>query len=523
MSLLDRSAKNKSWVGALRELLDNPTAMLLGALGGVVAIELLRSITSAVWLGYLSIVGLTFALITAARLYLANSSRQNMPLNGPNAPDAASDPEPAADLLPYGEGEFCPLRPPGIESRSLEGAPSLLPGYKCISMLEILYDVAASINVTRDVNEVLMRFLHTLTEILDAKAGAVRLLGDDNEMHLVASVGLDEDIMARELVLPAKTCLCGQTEANESVLYQRDLRSCAVLNGRPMFADEASSLIAVPLRYGGRTLGVYNLFVAKQHFELYKDFEELFTCIGRYLGMAIEKARLDEESNRLTILDERARLSHELHDSLAQTLASVRFQVRVLDETLHQGNEASMWALLEQIENSLDEANYELRELISHFRAPLDKQGVVPAVERAVERFRRECDIPIYLQKEWPQQRLPADYEMHIIRIVQEALANIRKHSAANAVRVMLHGSKTGAYKVLVEDDGVGIKDAVKGGVNPGDHIGLSIMRDRARRIGGTLTIESEPSEGTQIVLEFNAPKVLNLAGDTPTARAVAV
>ncbi|MGF1546013.1 MAG: ATP-binding protein [Thiotrichales bacterium] len=486
-------------------------------LAGVLAIELLRSLSGAAWLGYLSLVAVTLALIATARLYLQPPAREAEAIEQPvKAGSVAIDPE----ALP-GDAERCLLRPKGGDARGVEAGEGFLPGYKCISMLEVLYDVAASINVTRDVNEVLMRFLHTLTEILDAKGGAVRLLGEDNEMHLVASVGLDDDIMARELVLPAKTCLCGQTESTESVLYQRDLRSCAVLNGRPMFADSASSLIAVPLRFRERTLGVYNLFVPKESFDRYKDFEELFTCIGRYLGMAIEKARLDEESNRLTILDERARLSHELHDSLAQTLASVRFQVRVLDETLHHGNEASMWALLEQIENSLDEANYELRELISHFRAPLDKQGVVPAVERAVERFRRECDIPIYLQKEWPQQRLPADYEMHIIRIVQEALANIRKHSDANAVRVMLYGNKAGAYKVLVEDDGVGIKEAVKGGSNPGDHIGLSIMRDRARRIGGTLAIESEPGEGTQIMLEFKSPKVLILAGETRASEAV--
>ncbi len=460
--------------------------------------EGVRFFSGVAALGFISALGLLAALLLAVRLHVQRAGQQP---RGPVARVAGADgaPDGSASLPAATEA-----------STGMVTNAALLPGYKCVSMLEILYDVAASINVTRDVNEVLLRFLHTLTEILDAKAGVVRLAAEDGQMHLVASVGLDDGVLASEQVLPAKTCLCGKALAESEIFYQSDIKLCSRLAGRPLLPDDTTSMIVVPLRHRNRTLGVYNLYVSAERFELYKDLEELFTCIGRYLGMAIEKARLDEESNRLTIMDERARLAHELHDSLAQTLASVRFQVRVLDETLHHANEASMWALLEQIENSLDEANFELRELISHFRAPLDKQGVVPAVERVVERFRRESDIPIYLQKEWPPRRLPGEYEMHIIRIVQEALANIRKHSGANAVRVMLQGNAQGDYKVLIEDDGVGIKETINGG-NPGEHIGLSIMRDRARRIGGTLTIESEPGEGTQIILEFKAPKALEL------------
>ena len=81
-------------------------------------------------------------------------------------------------------------------------------------------------------------------------------------------------------------------------------------------------------------------------------------------------------------LEERTQLANELHDSLAQTLASLKFQIRVLDDTLRQDSESAVWQEMERIESSVDEANVELRELIAHFRAPLSRHGLIPGIRR---------------------------------------------------------------------------------------------------------------------------------------------
>jgi two-component system nitrate/nitrite sensor histidine kinase NarX len=398
---------------------------------------------------------------------------------------------------------------PEANNTSIDSENKILPEGGCASMLEVLYDVAESINITRDVNEVLMRFLHTLTDIVGARAGAVRLRYGDGQMHLVASVGISEEVLEHERIVPEADCTCSEVGGSEGIFFQESLRACDRRAGVSLFADENISMIVVPLRHRQHELGVYNLYVDSDNFNDYRQYEEMFTCIGRYLGMAIEKARLDDEANRLSIMDERTRLANELHDSLAQTLASLRFQVRVMDETLHEGDEASLWGVLEKIENSLDEANAELRELITHFRAPLHKQGVIAGVERAIDRFRRHCDIPIFFQGDWPQRKLPAEFELQIIRIVQESLANIRKHSQAKTVRVLLQGRENGDYRVLIEDDGVGFPTRMGEEGQAGDHIGLNIMRDRARRIRGELIIESDPKEGTRVILRFRAPALM--------------
>ena len=372
--------------------------------------------------------------------------------------------------------------------------------------LSILYDVAASINVSRDLNDLLKRFLHTLTEVVGTHAAAVRLLTKDGQMKLVASKGLDQEMIQKERVLPAESCLCGQLLEGGSVRFQDTLLPCWKSVRKDYFDGKKLSMLVVPLQYREHTLGVYNLFVNKKTFQRREDMLEVCTSIGRHLGMAIEKARLDDEANRHSIMNERTRIAHELHDSLAQTLASIRFQVRVLDEMLHQGDEAAIWEELERIENSVDEAHTELRELIAHFRAPIAKQGLIPSIEQAVERFRVACnDVHIFLQKEWPNRPLPAEYETQVLRIIQEALANVRKHAQANTVRVLLQGDEKGNYRVLIEDDGVGL-----GYDSPtstlGEHVGLSIIKDRARRIGGELRIECEPGEGVQIMLTFRHP-----------------
>ena len=372
--------------------------------------------------------------------------------------------------------------------------------------LEILYDVAANINAARDLEELLTRFLHTLKNAVDARAGMVRMLTSDGNMQLIASSGLDQEVIKREQLISVERCLCGKAAQSGEVYALDDLQGCGQFVGRPFFDDKKVEMIAVPLRYRGKILGVYNLFTEQHGLVEREDVKNLLTSIGHHLGMAIEKARLDEEANLLSIMEERTRLANELHDSLAQSLASLKFQVRVLDELLHSGDESALWQELELIENSLDEAYTELRELIAHFRAPVDKRGLVPAVEQAVERFRRDSGTSAFLQLEWDEAKLPAEVDVQVLRIIQEALANIRKHSEANAVRVLMRAGKDGHYMVLIEDDGIGIQDReIDGG--PGEHLGLKILQERSARIGGDLKIESEAGEGTRVILLFTQPQ----------------
>lgn len=371
--------------------------------------------------------------------------------------------------------------------------------------LKALYDVAASINQIDDMDDLLMRFLRILKEMAHGVSATVQLTTTEGLMRLVGSLGADDQLLTESEQLPVPLCQCGKTLASGDVLCEHDAVLCSKRNNRHMYSSEEMDQITVPLKFHGDVLGLYRIYIKKPALEGREETYDLLSTIGSHLGIAIAKHRSDEEARRLSIIEERTALAHELHDSLAQTLASLRFQVRMLDETLEQEtiDPSPARSELERIKNGLDEAHTELRELLNSFLAPVDQRGLILALEKMTQRFKQDTGVSIFFQSGCRQVNMGASEEMQLLRIVQESLANIRKHAKAHTVRVLLTCNPEGEYRLLVEDDGVGF-DNVRPPGNPGEHIGLSIMEERARRVGAEIKIESELGEGTRVELTYN-------------------
>jgi two-component system nitrate/nitrite sensor histidine kinase NarX len=372
--------------------------------------------------------------------------------------------------------------------------------------LSVLYDVASCINQSHSLEDLLQRFLHTLTDVVNAEAATVRLLDKDDQMRLVASIGLSDEIVKKEELLPAPNCLCGKALNDTRVMINSNVAQCGLIVGSSFFAnDDEIEMLAIPLQYRGKTLGVYNLFIQRKEHDSLEGEHELLISIGKHLGMAIEQAGVEEDARTLSIIEERTRMAHELHDSLAQTLASLRFKVRLFDDSMNQGNEEVIWHELEGLESTIDDAYAELRSLITDFRAPIDGKGVVRAVERLTQRFRQETNADVFFYHNWDLENLPRDIEIEVIRIIQEALANIKKHAKAENIRILMSSTEDGHCSVLVEDDGVGLPaKPAKPNSKTGEHLGLSIMKERAEKIKGEILFESDAGEGTLVQLSFD-------------------
>ena len=370
--------------------------------------------------------------------------------------------------------------------------------------LKILYDVAAGIQQAESVDELLLRFLRVLKEMVNGRAATVRLVMPDGSRRLVGAIGLDDDLVREQDIGPVDLCLCGSVLTPGEILCGNDARYCSKVYGRRMFAGSEMEVVTVPLEHRDELLGVYTVFIERPGLKAREDILDLLATVGHHLGVAIAKQRSDMEARRLSIVEERNSLAHELHDSLAQTLASLRFQCRMLTDSL-RGSAISLEARndLSRIRSGLDEAHTELRELLASFRAPLDRRGLVPALEKLTHRFGQETGAHVLFQNDCRPFDLSATEELQILRIVQESLANIRKHSKAHTVRVMLARESNGQHVLLIEDDGVGFSTPAEGS-NPGEHIGLTIMEERARRIGAELRIESEAGEGTRVEVIFD-------------------
>lgn len=368
--------------------------------------------------------------------------------------------------------------------------------------LKILYDVAATINQAHDLDELLLRFLRVLKAMVNGRAASVRLQGLDGAMALVGCIGPDDAPRAERELLPLDLCTCGKVLTPGDVVCPHDAVECSRRNGRPMYGADQVEVIDVPLAYHDDVLGRYSICIDRPGITGREDIRELLATIGQHLGVAVAKQRSDAEARRLSIIDERNALAHELHDSLAQTLASLRFQVRMLEDTLRQSGAQAAIEDATRIRNAVEEAHTELRELLNSFRAPLDQRGLVPALEKLTEQFGRDTGVHVFFQRECRAPNLSAAEEMQLLRIVQEALTNIRKHAHAHTVRVLLACRPGRPYLLLVEDDGVGFDVPNQRG-RPGEHIGLSIMEERARRLGGQLRIESERGEGTRVEVTY--------------------
>ncbi|MEW8101679.1 MAG: ATP-binding protein [Candidatus Thiodiazotropha endolucinida] len=374
--------------------------------------------------------------------------------------------------------------------------------------LQVLYDVAAGINQSENLDELLLEYMGVFKRMVNARSATVHLVLQDDRVRQVGCIDLQGRLYNEQEMLPIKLCQCGIALSPGDILCSQDARVCSRRNNRTMYGANEVERVSVPMWYHGDVLGFYHLYVDKPGiYDGREDVLDILNTIGSHLGMAVAKQRSDSEARRLSIVEERTSLAHELHDSLAQTIASLRFQVRMLEETL-QNDLISEKAVQEahRIHNGLDEAHGELRELINSFRAPFDQRGLVPALSKLVERFNQETGIPAFFQPDCLKTDLDTSQEMQALRIVQEALANIRKHAKAHTIRVLLRCRSPGSYLILVEDDGVGFEGAVPQG-NPGEHIGLSIMEERARRVGGELSIESEPGEGTRVELVIRNEK----------------
>ncbi len=370
--------------------------------------------------------------------------------------------------------------------------------------LELMYDIAASLHVAENLQALMQSFLESIEIHLQSSAAAIRLLGDDGKsLQLAAELGFSP---STNVSAALETLESGYLEA----LKNGEIQTCDAAHERlseagiHLHTSSPLQLVSVPISSHSSMVGVFSMFLGPEQANFVLNNCELLYTSGRHLGIAVEKAGLEEESRHLSRLEERAQLANELHDSLAQTLVSLGLQVRVLDETLQQDNQLAIWQQMERVENSLDEAHQEIRELMAYFRAPVDQGGVVAAIERLISQFHRESQIQIYFQNQWQEVTLPASRQVQVIHIIRESLNNIRKHSQADYVRIWLHHTGDSQLSVLIEDDGQGF-DQPRLTDHPGEHIGLSIMQERAQRLGGSLRIESEQGEGVRLILTFAA------------------
>ncbi len=371
-----------------------------------------------------------------------------------------------------------------------------------LPLVEVLAEVASNLSADANVEQMLSRFLEIMVRLAKAQAGAVRVLtSDGGHLRLVGAIGLTPSIEDKERYVPLECGICGRAILNQGTERENVLTVCQKQVRHLYFAQGCRQVYAIPLRHKGKVLGVYNLFM-EDEMPMSRDVSYLFNSISEHLGMALENARLTRENMRISLMNERTMLANQIHDSLAQTLAYAKMRLSVLNEAMADGEQERANRYLGDVEEAVDMAYSELRNLITQFRDRIDPRGLVPALQEMVESFRKKANADVDFLNVAQDVVLTPEEEIQVFHIIQEALYNVSKHARARHVVVTLD-LHAGEYIVNVADDGVGLQGGANS--NVGRSFGLTIMRERAAKLNGKLTIESRPAGGTIVRLAFPA------------------
>jgi two-component system nitrate/nitrite sensor histidine kinase NarX len=363
--------------------------------------------------------------------------------------------------------------------------------------LAALYDVAAFLNSSTATEPLCGIVLDKLSTLIGTRDGVVRLVDTKGEqMQIVASRGVSESFLADETCLVVGNCLCGEV-ARDGIAVSSNFSTPLT---RPLLhackRDGFQAVVAVPICSKQRVVGVINLFFDTPRI-LPPSEIRLLELVGQHLGVAIENQRLVAREKEMAVSEERNLLAQELHDSIAQSLAYLNIQVQLLHQDLQHGRTTEALQGLEQMREGVQESYDDVRELLAHFRIRIGNADLKTAMRSALDKFEGQTGICTALTYCGTVPDMSPEHVLQAMHIVQESFSNVRKHAKASRVDVELVSDGECVW-ICIRDDGTGFDAMHDAGDN---HVGLSIMRERARRIGAKLTLESEFGKGTRVRL----------------------
>ncbi|MFC1866175.1 histidine kinase [Chloroflexota bacterium] len=366
--------------------------------------------------------------------------------------------------------------------------------------LTILSEVSQTVDEYHNLNALVTKALDKFIEITNADFGELYLVDEQSRelLHKLHRTQLQDEFKPSLLQLDLREWLTSEDiQLNQHIVFKNTMD----FQGRPIatLADAGvRSLAVVPLKTASGTIGFACLFSLKSdHFKTVEA--SLFLNIGDRIAMAIERARLYEKVQALAVLEERERISSELHDGLAQVLGYVITKSQATRQLLQKLTEAS--DSLEEIENVAQELYTDTREAIVGLRTAVSgDRSMVSAITEYAERFGQMHDINTEIViADHVIPSLSPQVELQAIRIVQECLSNVRKHAKATYATIRI-AAEDDSITIAVKDDGKGFdvdiiynEDFTK--------FGLRNMKERANRIHSSLFIKSGPQKGTEVSL----------------------
>ncbi|MCL4258980.1 MAG: GAF domain-containing sensor histidine kinase, partial [Anaerolineales bacterium] len=376
---------------------------------------------------------------------------------------------------------------------------------------ESLRDMVLILNSNHPLSEILDYIVATATQLLSADSGAIYSLEQDQQTLVIQAARGLPAAYAQNLSFAVERSFLGQAILRRQpivfsnlaeALSERDIDLDS--SRRVLLAEHYQTLLAIPLLRQtvegeiGEVFGGIALYYPQPH--QFSDEEiRLSVAFGAQAALAIENARLRQQVEQMAVQEERSRLSRELHDSVTQSLYSLTLLAEGWRRLAKNGRLEQIDEALTELGQIAQQALREMRLLVYALRPlSLEEAGLIGALHQRLNAVEKRSGVDARLVVT-DVLELPAPVENCLYRIAQEALNNSLKHAVATAITVRV-AATTGQVTLEVTDNGRGFAPALAH-ESPG--IGLSSMRERAEKLGGTVTILSAPGQGTTVRVQM--------------------
>jgi signal transduction histidine kinase len=372
-----------------------------------------------------------------------------------------------------------------------------------LSQIGLFYQMGQAMSSTFDLDRLFEDTIDLAISVIDAQQATLMLLDRErNQLKEQVSLGR-ADRSCSQAVRPGQGITGWVVEHGEPLVVndlEADERYDPEVDRVP--GHVLRNLVAVPLQFRGRTIGVLQVCNKMSPFDFDEEDLSVLITLAAQVSIALENARLynslSAERDRIIEAQEKTRheLARNLHDGPVQLLATIAMEIDYL-ERLIQARPSEVPEQLDTLRRILRRATQDARMLLFELRPfILETQGLVPALESYVERLSESGSFVPHFEAGNFQDRLRPTVAGTIFSIVQEAINNIEKHAEADNVWIRLR-EEGDALIVSVEDDGRGFDlDAVVATYDQGTSFGLLNMRERAELIDGVLSLESGPGRG---------------------------
>lgn len=248
-------------------------------------------------------------------------------------------------------------------------------------------------------------------------------------------------------------------------------------------------VLAIPEAYGNFLTGMLALLVC------FWFSRAIFNWVQQIQQDAVEETR--KAAAFASMVEERERLSRELHDGLAQVASYVLVRLDTVRNLVESGRDTEATAELETLRDAVAEVNADVRESIAGLRSRVVERGLVPALEDYLEAFEERHGISADMHVQPGLPPVPPQVALQLFRVAQEGLTNVRKHAMAEHVHLEISSPDSRQLIIALTDDGCGFD--VDAPAKRGRSYGLASMSERIGSLGGSLKIDSAPGRGTTV------------------------